>query len=328
MSPGVRPVRIGVVGAGSFGSMHVRTLLGLPEAELVAVVDSNPSALEALRRDRLDLPVFTELEPALARGTAEAWVVASSTRTHVEIAQRLLAASQTVLVEKPLAADRASAETLRPLVAADSRNLMLGHLLLFAPEFRKLLEQARTRGPIVHFHAVRHRSTEHVNLYPGETPLELTMVHDLYLALALMQGREPTTVRGRLMPRPGGGCDLVLAELEWGNETWGSFTASFLTPPALGLNGFDRFEVHGRDWGARMTLNPQPLEVWAERTEWPLALDIFDDPSAPAGWLAEELRAFCRVVRGTASVPVGARYEDALRVLDWIERVRQSAHAH
>jgi predicted dehydrogenase len=223
---------------------------------------------------------------------------------------------------------RVSAEQLRLLVAPDSRNLMVGHLLLFASEFRKLVEQTRTRGPIVHFEAVRHRSTEHAQWYPDETPLESLMVHDFYMALALMQGREPTAVRGRLMRRPGGGCDLVLAELEWANETWGSFTASFLTPSALGTGGFDRFEVFGRDWGARMTLNPQPLEIWAKRTEWPLALDIFDDPTAPTGWLAEELRAFCRVVRGTAAVPVGGRYEDAVRVLDWIERVRQSAHAH
>jgi hypothetical protein len=90
-------------------------------------------------------------------------------------------------------------------------------------------------------------------------------------------------------------------------------------------DGFDRLEVFGADWAARLELNPRPLTVWADRAEWPLALDIADDPAAPSGWLAEELRHFCRVVRGQASVPFGARYEDGLRLMAWLERLEQSA---
>jgi hypothetical protein len=37
--------------------------------------------------------------------------------------------------------------------------------------------------------------------------------------------------------------------------------------------------------------------------------------------MAEELRCFCRIVRGLESVPVGATFADALQVQGWLERL-------
>jgi predicted dehydrogenase len=202
---------------------------------------------------------------------------------------------------------------------------MLGHLLLFAAEFRRLLAELPARGPLAYLQAARHRPIATAELFPGETPLRLLMVHDLYLALALAGGAEPARAAARLQARPGGGYDLATAELAWPGGMCASFVASYLTPPGMGRDGFDRLEVFGRGWAARLELNPRPLTVWAERAEWPLALDIYDDPASPSGWLAEELRHFCRVVRGRAAVPLGARFEDGVRIVDWMDRLERSA---
>jgi len=182
------------------------------------------------------------------------------------------------------------------------------------------------RGPLVYIQATRHRPAGTAALFPGESPLQLLMVHDLYMALALTGGAEPIRATARLHPGPGGSADLALAELEWADGVWASFAASFLTPAGMAGDGFDRLEAFGRDWAARLELNPRPLTIWAERAEWPLALEIDDDPAAPSGWLAEELRHFCRVVRGLAGVPFGARFEDGLRIMAWLERLEQSAN--
>jgi predicted dehydrogenase len=204
---------------------------------------------------------------------------------------------------------------------------MLGHILLFASEVRQLLQEVRRRGPLIHFHLVRHRPSNTWDFYQ-ETPFRLLMVHDLYLAFALMGGEEPVRFFGRLHPRYEGGFDLALAELEWAGGTWGLLTASYLTPPGMSSDGFDRLELFGQGWAAQLRLNPQPLEIWAERAEWPLALNIYADPVAPTGWLAEELRHFCRVVRGQAEPPLGARYADALRIQGWLERLEESAQIY
>jgi predicted dehydrogenase len=315
---------MGVVGAGNFGRLHALTLAGLAEAELVAVVDRDEAALTTVRRELPELCAWTGIEDALQEAGAEAWVIATPTESHVPLARQVLSTGADVLIEKPLAESLSAGRQLEPLVAPDSGKIMLGHILLFAPEVRQLLLEVRQRGPLIHFHATRHRPARLADMY-GESPLRLLMVHDLYLAFALMDGEEPLHVSARAHPRRGPGFDLVRAELEWPIGTWGSFTASFLTPPGMPPDGFDRLELFGRGWAAQLRLNPQPLEIWSERAEWPLALDIHADPAAPSGWLAEELRHFCRVVRGQAEIPLGARYGDALRIQHWLEQLESSA---
>lgn len=319
------PVRISVVGVGSFGRLHALTLAGLAEADLVEVVDSRESALAEMQAVLPDVPGYTDLNAALQQTDTEAWVIATRTASHVPLAELLLRAGKRVLIEKPLAENLETARRLAPLVTPGSSNLMLGHLALFAPEFRRLVQETRRRGPLTYFHLFRHRPAATADLYPEETPLRLTMVHDLYLAYALMNGAEPVRLSARFHPRAGGGCDLALAEMEWENGTWASFTASFLTPPGLAADGYDRMELFGPGWAAQIRLNPQPLELYTERAEWPLGLDITADPVAPSGWLAEELRCFCRVARGREEPPLGARYADALRLQEWMERLERSA---
>jgi predicted dehydrogenase len=321
----VQPVRIGVVGIGNFGRLHARTLAGLAEAELVALVDRRAERRAELEQELPGARSWADLGAAMQESGAEAWVVATPTDTHVALAEQILASGAGVLIEKPLAQDLASARRLAPLVAPDSRNLMLGHILLFATEFRRFLEEVQRRGPLVYMQATRHRPAGTAELFPGESPLRLLMVHDLYMALALTGGAEPISATARLHPRPGDSADLALAELEWADGAWGSFTASFLTPPGMAGDGFDRLEAFGRGWAARLELNPRPLTIWAARAAWPLGLEIDDNPAAPSGWLAEELRHFCRVTRAQASLPFGARFEDGLRIMAWLERLEHSA---
>jgi hypothetical protein len=56
-----------------------------------------------------------------------------------------------------------------------------------------------------------------------------------------------------------------------------------------------------------------------------MALEIRADAASATGMMAEELRCFCRVVRGQQSVPVGATYADALQVQQWMDRLAASA---
>jgi len=316
--------KIGVVGVGNFGRLHALTLAGLAEAELVALVDNREAALAEISGELPRVPTWTDLSEALREVEAEAWVIATRTESHISIAEQILTIGGHVLIEKPLAESLNTARRLEPLVAQNPNKVMLGHILLFAAEFRQLLQEIDQRGPLIYLNLERHRPTTTWDYYE-ETPFRLTMVHDLYLAFTLMNSEEPIRISGRLHPRKGGGFDLAKAEIEWPSGAWGSFTASYLTPPGMSGDGFDRLEVYGEEWAARLQLNPQPLQIWAERAEWPLSLNVYPDPVAPSGWLAEELRHFCRVVRGQADPPLGARFADALRIQSWLERLEFSA---
>jgi predicted dehydrogenase len=315
------PVKIGVVGLGRFGRLHALSLARLAEAELVGLVARRQESLDRLASELPGVHGWTNLSQALAESDAEAWVVACSTRDHVPVASALLKAGKAVLLEKPVADSLAEAQQLAPLVRPDSSNLMLGHIVLFSSEFQQLREEAERRGPIAFIDCVRHRPAQTVQQFPGENPLFATMVHDLYAVQALLGRREPSRFSAQYHRTPQEEIDLALAQLQWPDGPVASFAASFLTPAGMAPRGFDRMEVFGLGWSARISPNPRPIEVWDTQASWPLSLEIRAGGASASGMMAEELRCFCRVARGQQEVPAGATYADALQVQNWMERL-------
>jgi len=321
------PVKIGVIGLGRFGRLHALTLAGLAEAELVGLVARREASLEALSTELPGVPGWTNLERAIEESDAEAWVVACTTASHVPVAKSLLQAGKRVLLEKPIANNLAEAESLAPLVNPDSNNLMIGHIVLFNSEYQQLREEAQQRGPISYIDCVRHRPASIIADFPGENPLHAAMVHDLYAVQVLADRAEPSEFTAQYHRTSSGAVDLAMAQLQWKEGPVASFAASYLTPDGMPPRGFDRTEVFGQGWSARILSNPRPIEVWDERTQWPMPLEIRADATGATGMMAEELRCFCRVVRGRQNVPVGATYSDALQVQRWMDKLEAAAEA-
>jgi len=189
----VSEVRVAVVGAGRFGEEHLRAYRGIPEARLVGVVDADAArAAEAGRRH--GAPGFASVGQMLreARPDAVSLVVPANARGEIlgELAGRGLA----VLVEKPLAESwpqaRSLAETWR------DRPVMTGHVLRFAEPYRRLRDAVRRAGSASGGSSSRIRGAEHLEDYPGEGVVRLTMIHDLD-ALLWMTGASPTRVSAR-----------------------------------------------------------------------------------------------------------------------------------
>jgi predicted dehydrogenase len=319
----IAPVKVGVIGLGRFGRLHSLTLAGLAEAELVAVVARRQESLDAMLQELPNVGGWTSLKQAIEESGAEAWVVACTTASHVPVAKMLLECGKTVLVEKPIADNLADAQSLASLVLPDSSNLMIGHIVLFNSEYQQLREVARERGPISYIDCVRHRPASIVKDFPGENPLHAAMVHDLYATQVLLDRAEPDHFSAQFHRTASGDIDLALAQLQWDGGAVACFAASYLTPTGMPPRGFDRTEVFGDGWSARISPNPRPLEVWDSQASWPLALEVRADP--PSGMMAEELRCFSRVVRGLQAVPTGATYADAIQVQRWMDKLNACA---
>ena len=142
------PVKVGVIGLGRFGRLHSLTLVGLAEAELVAVVARRQESLDKMAQELPRVPGWTSLSQAIDESDAEAWIVACSTASHVSVAKELLESGKNVLLEKPIADNLNDAQSLAPLVLQDSSNLMIGHIVLFNSEYQQLREEASRQGPI------------------------------------------------------------------------------------------------------------------------------------------------------------------------------------
>lgn len=124
------PLPIGVVGVGFQGRRHAEKLRVIEEADLVAIVDTDPDCLHGVaaelgvdgRRDHRDLI-----------GSVAAAVIATPTSTHFDIARDLLRAGIHVLIEKPLATHIDEARELVEIADRNNVILQVGHLERFNP---------------------------------------------------------------------------------------------------------------------------------------------------------------------------------------------------
>src|SRR5271165_2891962 len=95
------PLRVAVIGAGRLGGFHAHKLAGMPNVELVGVVDPL-----AANRDRLAAELHTSpfsSHDALL-GRIDAAVIAAPTVLHHRLAVDLLEARTHLLIEKPICA--------------------------------------------------------------------------------------------------------------------------------------------------------------------------------------------------------------------------------
>ena len=106
-------VKVGIVGLGNIGTLHMNNLLGdMPGCELTAVCDINPKVFEKISAARkAEIACFTDLDQFLATDI-QLIVVAVPHYSHPEVAVRAMNAGKNIIVEKPIAVHKAAAEYL------------------------------------------------------------------------------------------------------------------------------------------------------------------------------------------------------------------------
>jgi predicted dehydrogenase len=179
-------IRVAVIGAGVFGRHHLRVLSQSLNATLVGVVDADPerAAMAAAEHNCLTFATLGEL-----KGNIDAAVVAVPTSLHAEVGCELLESGIDVLVEKPIAADLASARRLVDTAAEHERILQIGHLERFNPAVAAL--KKITSIPL--FFEIHRLSLFSPRSLDVDVVLDL-MIHDLDIVLDLA-GALPEEIR-------------------------------------------------------------------------------------------------------------------------------------
>jgi predicted dehydrogenase len=118
-------LRIGVVGAGYWGSKHVRTLSSLAEIEGVVAIDPSAERVSALRHTYPALTTVPTLGDAL--DDLDAVVIATPPSTHAPLALQALRAGKHVMIEKPLATSVEDASLVVRTAEDAGLTVMVGH---------------------------------------------------------------------------------------------------------------------------------------------------------------------------------------------------------
>jgi predicted dehydrogenase len=222
-------VRVAVVGAGYWGINHVRAFARLDSAELVAICDPDTKTLDRASRLAPAARRLTRFEEVLEARDIDAVVLATPAVLHAEQAMASLRAGKHTFVEKPMALVPADADALEQLAATSRLSLLVGHLMLYHPGYRKLrdLVTCGELGEVLYLYSLR------VNLgriRSDENALWSFAPHDLSMILDLV-GTIPTSVaaRGESYLQPGIE-DVVFVNLAFPDRKMAQIQLSWLDP--------------------------------------------------------------------------------------------------
>lgn len=312
--------RIGVVGAGYWGANLIRNLHEM--GSLAAVCDADLHRVNEVRGKYGGVPLYVDCDAMLEHARLDGVVIAAPAEMHASLALRVIAAGKHVFVEKPLALSVADAQRVVEAAEAAGVTLFVGHVLLYHPAVRALLQYVN-EGRIGRVRHLRSRRLSWGRLRAHENVWWSFAPHDCALMIEIMQS-VPVEGRGLLSAyvRPGLG-DFAYADFSFADGRTAHIEVSWLDPDkssridVFGSEGTLTF-IDARE-GASLLLTPcgdrpgangEP-ELW--RGE-PQAVAL--PPGEP---LRLELEAFCRAMRSGSGVPTDGR--EGLEVVRCLEMV-------
>jgi predicted dehydrogenase len=152
-------LRIAFTGTGYISKIHARAARGLPEVEVVAVVNHRPESMAAFAAEFGIPRQYGSVEELLRDGEVEVLSVNTPNYLHAPQTIAALRAGVHVMVEKPMAMNAAEAAEMVSASEESGSLLMVAHCWRFDPEAQWLRQQAeegrigsviRTKGYGVH----------------------------------------------------------------------------------------------------------------------------------------------------------------------------------
>jgi UDP-N-acetylglucosamine 3-dehydrogenase len=153
---------LAIIGAGTMGTIHARSCMDIPDADVAWVVDTDVARAEALAK-AIGARATVNLDQALGDPDVEAVIVAVPTYQHRVVTERAAAHGKHILCEKPLAR---TAEDGAAMLAACERagvRLMVGHVVRFFPDYARIREELQS-GAIGQMGTTR---ASRLNVYPA-----------------------------------------------------------------------------------------------------------------------------------------------------------------
>nr|WP_026072549.1 Gfo/Idh/MocA family oxidoreductase [Nodosilinea nodulosa] len=217
------PIRVGVIGVGNMGQHHTRVLSRFKDVELVGVSDVNVErGLDTAGKYRIRF--FEDYQELLKH--VDAVCVAVPTRLHHTVGMACLQAGVHILIEKPIAASIAEAESLVNTAAATNCILQVGHIERFNPAFQELHKVLKTEELL----ALEARRMSPYSQRANDVSVVLDlMIHDIDLLLELAGSTVITLTASGSRASNSGYLDYVTATLGFSNGIVATLTSSKVT---------------------------------------------------------------------------------------------------
>ncbi|MBB6729608.1 Gfo/Idh/MocA family protein [Cohnella zeiphila] len=306
-------VRIGLIGAGRFGRLHLKVLAQIPGAETVALADIDSQALEeAANRfgigpdGRYEDPLRLIEDPRV-----DAVDIVSDESTHGPLILHALRRGKHVIVEKPLCISAAEAEEIARASEESGKQVLVGNISRYSQPYRMIKRSidAGKLGAVAAIRAKRNFSRSWFQAFGNRIhPVYESGVHELDLIVWYANARcvevaaFERRVEGYRYP------DLFSAILTFENGVVASLDSSWAVPAAAPRNLVEtleldgtidaHIEVIGETGTAYYQLAHPGFGIWTpeevlhpDTTLWP------DEGNRVGGAIASELADFVEAIR-------------------------------
>ncbi|HLG04250.1 MAG TPA: Gfo/Idh/MocA family oxidoreductase, partial [Bacteroidia bacterium] len=172
-------LKIGVIGAGHLGKIHLRLLKEIPAWELIGFYDADQAVRQNVA-DELGVTPWDDMDRLIR--TCDAVDIVTPTIYHFELAEKAIRQSKHVFIEKPLTQTVREGQLLLKLASEANIKVQVGHVERFNPAFlaaRHLLE-----SPLF---IETHRLAQ---FNPRGTDVSVIldlMIHDIDIVLSLVK---------------------------------------------------------------------------------------------------------------------------------------------
>lgn len=324
-------LKIGVLGAGHLGKIHIRLLQTIEQFELVGFYDPDPAKSAEVSKE-FGIPAFASVDELIDR--VEVVDVVTPTLSHYECASKALRNSKHVFIEKPITHTVDEARRLMNLAHEASVKVQVGHVERFNPAF--LIAREHIQQPMF---IETHRLAQ---FNPRGTDVSVVldlMIHDLDIVLSVVKSNvKAISASGVsvLSDTP----DICNARLEFDNGCVANITASRISMKNMRKSRFFQkdayISVDFLDKQAEIinmrdvTGDPDPFNMVIEMGEGKKDKEIlFTKPEiAPNNAIQEELTTFADSILNN-SLPL-VTIDDGYKALEIahriLEKLRVNSH--
>lgn len=300
----MKKIKIGVVGVGHLGQIHVRLLKEIKDAELVGVYDIDIEKSKKIAKE-YGCKSFNTLDELLKE--VDALTCCVPTLSHFEVGKKILSNSVHLFLEKPIATKIKEANILKNIAEKKGLVFQIGHIERFNPAIKAI--KGLLKEPLF-------IESERLSLYTErgtdvDVILDL-MIHDIDIVLWL------TNMKWKIIDAVGipvltDKIDIANARIKFENGGVANFSAS-----RVSREKYRKIRFFQKDMYISVDYAQGTAEVYIKKNNQILPYSIEIKKTNP---LLEELSLFIRAIKRNEKPPVSA--DDAIRALDFALKIKR-----
>jgi len=326
-------LKIGVLGAGHLGKVHIRCIKMLPEQyDLIGFFDPNSESAKAASSE-FGLRAFDTIEKLIQE--CDVVDVVTPTLNHYECASSAIEAHRHVFIEKPITNTLEEAQSLMKLSAEADVKLQVGHVERFNPAFVAARDA---------FDDPRFIETHRLSQFnPRGTDVSVVldlMIHDLDIVLNVV-GSEVKSISASGVAVLSENPDIANARIEFENGCVANLTASRISLKQMRKSRFfqknayiavDFLEKQAEIVSMKHAEgDPDPFAITVDLGEGKGHKEIlFDRPEIPEdnNAIRDELSSFASAVKNNTEpvVTVTDGYKALAVAHEILEKVKAGTH--